>query len=108
LLRACGLPAEAYASGRAFLDALPGRAPDCLILDIQMPGLTGFEVQAAMAAAGRAAATVFITADEDPAVRDRALAAGAAAFLRKPFTERELLDAIAAAVGRSAALAETA
>ena len=108
LLRACGLPAETYASGRAFLDAQPGHVPDCLLLDIQMPELTGFEVQAELAASGLGCAVVFITADADPAVREQAMATEAVAFLRKPFTERELLDAIAVAVGQGPAQAETA
>jgi len=100
LLKASGLPTEAYASGRAFLDALPGHLPDCLILDIQMPGLDGFETQAELVAAGLRIPVFFITADENPAVRDRALGTNPVAFLRKPFTEQELLEAIAAAVGQ--------
>jgi len=101
LLRACGLPAEIYASGRAFLDAQPGHVPDCLLLDIQMPELTGFDVQAEIAATGLGCAVVFITADAGPAIREQAMATEAVEFLRKPFTERELLDAVACAVGQA-------
>ena len=66
---------------------------DCLLLDIQMPGLSGLDLQDALAAAGRAIPTVFITSRIEPQNRARALQAGAIGFLSKPF-DREVLMSI--------------
>lgn len=95
LIQSAGFTARAFASAEAYLDAaLP--APDCLVLDVRMPGgLGGLELQQRLAARGWRVPIVFITGHEDAQTRDRALAAGAAAFLRKPFDDQELLDAVA-------------
>ena len=91
LLRALGLHAETFASGEAFLQSLegPGPRPACVILDVQMPGLTGLEVQARL---GGALPIVFVSAYDEPHAHDQALAAGAVAFLRKPFSEQLLSE----------------
>ncbi|WP_228125248.1 response regulator transcription factor [Candidatus Methylospira mobilis] len=94
LLRVCGFRTETSSSGRAFLDALDNHIPDCVLLDLLMPGLNGWDVQAGIAASGLSIPVVFITGDGDPAIRERIAADGRAALLRKPFTERELLETI--------------
>ena len=108
LLRACGLRAETFASGRTFLDALPRQVPACVLLDVQMPGLDGWEVQAELATSGWRVPVIFITAHQDAAAQERAMGTGAVAFLRKPFTDQQLLEAIDAAVRRDLADGGTA
>ena len=98
LLRSAGLAVQTYASGQEFLGSLRVRRPDCVVLDIRMPGMTGFDVQARLNAASVAVPIIFITALDDPEDQPRAMKAGAAAFLRKPFGDEELLAAIGAAV----------
>jgi len=102
LLVASQLDATVYASGQEFLDSLGGRQPDCLVLDLQMPGLTGLEVQRALAGARVRFPTIIITAHDEPETRARCLSAGAVAYLCKPLHDELLLDAIAAAVGPGA------
>jgi len=99
LLVASELDATVYASGQEFLDSLGGHQPDCLVLDLQMPGLTGLEVQRALARARVRFPTIIITAHDEPETRARCLAAGAVAYLCKPLHDELLLDAITAAVG---------
>jgi len=103
LFMAVDLDAVVYASGQEFLDSLRGRQPDCLVLDLQMPGLTGLEVQRALAGAGVRFPTIIITAHDEPETRARCLAAGVAAYLCKPLHDEMLLDAIAGVMGRVAA-----
>jgi FixJ family two-component response regulator len=91
LLRAFDLEAETFASGQEFLDSLADRSPDCLVLDLQMPGLSGLEVQRRLAAGGVRVPTVIITADDAPETRARCLSAGSAAYLCKPFDDDTLL-----------------
>jgi FixJ family two-component response regulator len=102
LFTASQLDAVVYASGQEFLDSLSGRQPDCLVLDLQMPGLTGLEVQRALASARVRFPTIIITAHDEPETRARCLSAGATAYLCKPLHDEVLLDAIADAVGRFA------
>ena len=99
LLVASQLDATVYASGQEFLDSLGGRQPDCLVLDLQMPGLTGLEVQRALSGARVRFPTIIITAHDEPETRARCLAAGVVAYLCKPLHDELLLDAIATAVG---------
>ena len=101
LLVASQLDATVYASGQEFLDSLGGRQPDCLVLDLQMPGLTGLEVQRALSGARVRFPTIIITAHDEPETRTRCLAAGVVAYLCKPLHDELLLGAIATAVGRA-------
>jgi FixJ family two-component response regulator len=105
LFMAAQLDAEIYASGQEFLDSLHGRQPDCLVLDLQMPGLTGLEVQKALTGTGARFPTIIITAHDEPETRARCLAAGAAAYLCKPLHDEMLLEAIADVIGRAGAAA---
>jgi FixJ family two-component response regulator len=85
---------ETCASGEELLDSLAHRRPDCVLLDVHMPGLTGLQVQARMRAHGAALPVVFITASDDPEVARSALEGGGLSFLRKPFSNAELLSAV--------------
>src|SRR5882724_6199107 len=76
LLVASQLDAMVYASGQEFLDSLGGRQPDCLVLDLQMPGLTGLEVHRTLAGARVRFPTIIITAHDEPETRARWLSAG--------------------------------
>jgi len=102
LLRAAGLQADSYASGQEFLDAAAQRQPDCVVVDLHMPGMSGLQALHKLKAAGRAPPIVIITAHDEPATREQCLAAGATAFLRKPLDERLLLNAISAALSLGA------
>jgi FixJ family two-component response regulator len=103
LIRSLGMTAETYVSSSEFVDlieALPSFQPDCVVLDVQMPGMSGIEVQASIRKARGAIPVIFITAHDDRIVREQALAAGAVAFLRKPFNDALLIRTLAAALGR--------
>jgi FixJ family two-component response regulator len=99
LLRSVGIAADTFASGDEFLDtmsSMPSYRPDCVILDVQMPGSNGLEVQRRLA--GQAVPVIFITAHDDAGVRDEALAAGAVAYLRKPFNDALFIRTVRAAL----------
>jgi FixJ family two-component response regulator len=102
LFSASELDTATFASGQEFLDSLGTGAPDCLVLDLQMPGLSGLEVQRHLAAGGVQVPTIIITADDAPETRERCLSAGTAAYLCKPFDDRTLLAMIAQVVGGAA------
>lgn len=89
-----------FASGDEFLGALLSGYPDCAILDIHMPGLSGLDVQAALRAASIDIPVVFITASGDPQVRQRVLATGVD-VLTKPFSNNQLLSAVGTAMRKS-------
>jgi FixJ family two-component response regulator len=100
LLRSLGFRVQEFASAQAFIGAQNARETACLILDVRMPGMTGLDLQRHIAASGWRVPIVFITSHADDDARTRALAAGAVAFLSKPFREKEILDAINAALSR--------
>jgi FixJ family two-component response regulator len=102
LLTGSGFDAETFASGSEFLAALEARSPDALILNVYMPNLSGLEVQAWLATAGRRIPLIFITAHDDPTLRAKALAGGAAAYFDKPVRKEPLLAALHKAVSESA------
>src|SRR5262245_54509064 len=98
LLAAAKFQVTTFASGREFLDALATRRPDCLVLALHMPGLSGLDVQQHLIRLGEKLPIVVITALDDPESRAKCLAAGAKAYLIKPFDDRTLLEAIDTAI----------
>jgi len=98
LIRSSGLEAVTFATGEDFLASVGGSVPDCLVLDLHMPGLSGSEVQVRLARIHPLIPVVVITGHDQPGARSRALAAGAAAYLRKPVDGEALLDTIAFAI----------
>ena len=99
LLRSVGLPSDTFKTGDEFIemfDSIPSYRPACIVLDIQMPGLNGLEVQKRLAGSG--IPVIFITAHDETAVREQALAGGVAGYLRKPFNDEVLIKAVRAAM----------
>jgi FixJ family two-component response regulator len=94
LLRLANYQVSAFSSGVEFLASLNEHSPACAIVDIDMPELTGLEVQSRMRAAHIRIPVVLITALEDPAFDKSAADAGAVSLLRKPFSSDELLRAV--------------
>jgi FixJ family two-component response regulator len=94
LIKSFGFTVEVFASGEEFLLFGSLRVTSCLVLDVQMPGMSGLQLQSHLAAAGYRIPIVFITGYPDERTRARALEAGAVAFLNKPFAEDALLTGI--------------
>lgn len=99
LLRSAGFDVETFSSGAAFLDSLKSHQPDCVILDLHMPQVNGFAVQARLAETHLGLPIVVITGHDSAETRERALASGISAYLRKPMDDQALLDAITHAIG---------
>jgi FixJ family two-component response regulator len=98
LLRSAGLSVQAFASGATVLEFVRTERPDCIVLDLHMPGVNGFEVQDSLSQAGFRIPIVVITGHDAPEARARALAGGASAYLLKPVDDSMLLAAIDAAI----------
>jgi FixJ family two-component response regulator len=98
LLKAVGLPAQAFASAEEFLKSGQQRHAACLIADIRMPGMSGLELQAKLNAEVSRIPMIFITAHGDEKMRMQALRAGAVEFMAKPFDDEALLESVRAAL----------
>jgi FixJ family two-component response regulator len=98
LLKAVGLPAQAFASAEEFLKSGQQQQTACLIADIRMPGMSGLELQAQLNAEQCRIPTIFITAHGDERMRMQALRAGAVEFLTKPFDNKALIESVRAAL----------
>lgn len=98
LIRSVGLEVETFSSAQEFLKAKRPDAPSCLILDVRLPGLSGFDLQREMAEAQVNIPIIFITGYGDIPMSVRAMKAGAVEFLAKPFRDQDLLDAISQAL----------
>jgi FixJ family two-component response regulator len=94
LLRVFGFGARAFSSAEEFLDSGIADETSCLILDIAMPGMSGFDLQRELRARGQNTPVIFITASKDQAVRAEALELGAVDLLLKPFSDTALLAAL--------------
>ena len=94
LLRSMGYEVKALASAELFLESGALRETECLVLDVQMPGIDSLELQRRLNEAGSGVPIVFITATEERAHRQRAIEAGAVNFFRKPFDATAFLAAI--------------
>ena len=98
LLRCAHHKAEAYGSGREFLNDLDQHTPDCLVLDVQMPEMSGLQIQQHLSAIGASVPVVMITGHDEVGAREACLAAGASSYLRKPLDRSVLLEAIERAI----------
>ena len=97
-VRSLGYTAATFASAEEFLSADAVRRTDCLITDMQMPGMTGLELQTRLTAEGHRLPIIFISAFPEMKARAQALAAGAAAFLDKPFNDDKLITCLSRAL----------
>jgi FixJ family two-component response regulator len=99
LVRSLGYNAREFASAEDFLAALP--ASDCIVTDIQMPGLSGIDLKNELVRNGDATPVIMITARGDAGIEQRARASGASCFLKKPFETSDLVSCIESALGRT-------
>jgi FixJ family two-component response regulator len=100
LLRSAGLRAETFATAQGFLGRKRGEEPSCLVLDLQLPGRDGLEVQRELADSGDSMPIIFVTAHGDIPTTVRAMKSGAVEFLTKPFDGEHLLGVIHQALER--------
>jgi FixJ family two-component response regulator len=100
LIKSYGFAVETFASAQDFLTSGRLNETACLVLDVQMPGLNGLELQDRLIAGGHQVPIIFITAFSDENARAQALQAGALSYLIKPFEEADLLNAINLALQR--------
>jgi FixJ family two-component response regulator len=101
LVHLLGMDADTFVSGQEFIDlleAMPSFAPDCVILDVQMPGLNGLQVQERLTRTRPNIPVIFVTAADEARIREQALASGAVAFLRKPFNNDLFMKTLHAVV----------
>jgi FixJ family two-component response regulator len=94
LLEACGYPVTLYDSAQSFLRAPPAGGPGCVLLDVNMPGLSGLQLQANLRELGILLPVIFLTGHGDVPMSVRAVKAGAEDFLLKPVGRDALLDAV--------------
>ena len=102
LLRSVGLASRTFADAKSFLGAYEARSECCLVADVRMPGMSGIELQEALRSRGAQLPIIIITGHGDIAMAVRAMKAGAADFIEKPFHDQTLLDAVHRALERSA------
>jgi FixJ family two-component response regulator len=100
LLTSVGFRVEVFATAQAFLGARCAGAPGYLVLDVRLPGLSGLDLQRELADTDAALPIIFLTGHGDISMSVRAMKAGAAEFLTKPFREQDLLAAIRSALER--------
>lgn len=100
LLRAAGMQPVAYPSAEAFLGDARQATFDCLVLDVQLSGISGIELQRQLAASGERTPVIFITAHDEPEAREQALAGGCTGYFRKNDSGAEVIEAICRAAAR--------
>ena len=100
LLRSTGLNVQTFASAHEFLTSQRPDVPSCLVLDVQLPGLSGLDLQQELAKGHAPMPIIFITGHGDIPMTVRAMKAGAIEFLTKPFRDEDLLNAVAQALHR--------
>jgi FixJ family two-component response regulator len=98
MLRAGGFAPVRFASAEAALEAGEAERADCLILDVRLPGMSGFELYRQLVLGGAEPPVIFITAHDELAVREEAERLGAKIYLPKPFSGRRLLHAVSQAL----------
>ena len=94
LLRSADLHAETFSSADEFLNSPKQKQNACILIDIRMPGSTGFDLQQKLAASDMRIPVIVISASDDAQIRERARELGAVSFFRKPVDDQALLDAI--------------
>ena len=99
-MESAGYVVEGFGSAEEFLASGSSREAACLIVDVQLPGITGLELQNKLASDNNPVPIVFVTAQGTGASREKAIRRGAAGFLGKPFRREELLNIIGAAIRR--------
>src|SRR3989442_2218109 len=100
LLCSMGLNVQTFASAHEFLTRPRPEAPSCLVLDVQLPGLSGLELQQELAKVNASMPIIFMTGHGDIPMTVRAMKAGAVDFLTKPFRDQDMLDAVTTAIER--------
>lgn len=103
LIRSVGLRVELFGSAQEFLQRGRPAVPSCLVLDVRLPGKSGFDLQRELAEANIDIPIIFITGHGDIPMSVRAMKAGAVEFLAKPFRDQDLLDVIQVALERDRA-----
>ena len=98
LLAHNGIESRTFASAEALLDSGSAQTAACLLLDIHLGGISGIELQRRLAASGSKCPMIFMTGNDNDATRNEAMDAGCIAYLRKPFAQNVLLNAISKAV----------
>ena len=101
MLRASSFEVSIYRSGEDFLESLKTAVPDCVVLDFQMPGLTGRDIQRALSVAKVALPIIVVTAHDQPSLREKVLADGAVAYFTKPLRRDILIAAVDQAIRRA-------
>ncbi len=101
LLQSAGMKVETFGGGGEFLAALSTYHPDCAVLDLNMPLISGFDVLTQLAELRAGVPVVVITGDDSPNAEAAVTRSGASAYLRKPITDRVLLAAISAAIANT-------
>jgi FixJ family two-component response regulator len=101
LLRSAGMDVKTFPSGGEFLESLATQRPDCVVLDLHMPAVSGFDVQARLTDSGGTVPVVIVTGHDSDETRDLALSGFPVAYLRKPVDDQALLDAIELALSRN-------
>jgi FixJ family two-component response regulator len=100
LFRSVGLHVELFTSASELMRSDLPPVPSCLVLDVRLPGLSGFELHAELIKAGVHIPIIFVTGHGDIPMSVRAMKAGAIDFLTKPFRDQDMLDAVTAAIAR--------
>ena len=100
MLRASAFDVSIYRSGEEFLESIKTVVPDCVVLDFQMPGLTGRDVQRALSVAKVSLPIIIVTAHDQPSLREKVLADGAVAYFTKPLRRDNLIAALDQAIRR--------
>ena len=100
LLGTYGFSVKTFNCAEDFFTAVPNSAPGCLLLDIHMPGLDGWRTQQSLLKSGSSRPVIIMSADKNGGLNKKALKAGAAGFLQKPFNDRALVGLINIAVAK--------
>lgn len=99
-MESAGYPVESFASAEQFLGSASAQNAACLILDVQLPGINGLELQDKLIGADNRVPIVFVTAQGTQATREKAMRRGASGFLSKPFRRKDLLKIVGEAIER--------